>query len=86
MQIWEAVEKYLATVGEFGKPMALAQFGLPENDLVRMISAWDEDYGLNRHLELIPSTAENARDPKYLINGIPYAAILFRESIQDVFP
>ena len=84
MTLKAAVEKYLEIARQFGKPMPLAQFGLPHDELVAMLSAWEEDYHLNRHFELLPASQAGAGDPAYLINGVAYTTIVFRESIRDV--
>lgn len=88
MNLKAAVEKYLEVAREFGRPMPLAQFGLHKDELEAMVSAWDEDYHLHRHFELIPPSQAGAPspgdDPVYLINGVAYTAIVFQESIRDV--
>ena len=84
MDLQAAVGKYLEVVHEFGQPMALSSFGLPAAELVAMIAAWDEDYHLHRHFELLPSSQMTAGQPAYSINGTAYSAILFRDSICDV--
>ena len=84
MNLKAAVQKYLEVAREFGQPMRLADFGLPSAELVAMVAAWDEDYHLHAHFELIPSSWINASDPAFPVNGVAYTAILFRESIRDV--
>ena len=89
MELKAAVERYLEIVKEFDRPMTLSRFGLRNEDLEAMVSAWDEDYHLHRHFELIassiapPGIGEDAT--VYLINGLPYSAIVFKESIRHVF-
>ena len=84
MTLKAAVEKYLEVAREFGNPMPLTQFRLPQDELVAMVSAWEEDYHLHRHFELLPASRAGAGDPAYLINGVAYTVIVFRESIRDV--
>ena len=84
MDLQAAVGKYLEVVHEFGQPMALYGFGLPAAELVAMIAAWEEDYHLHRHFELLPSSQVAAGQPTYLINGTAYSTILFRDTIRDV--
>ena len=89
MELKAAVERYLEVVKEFDRPMPLSRFGLSNEELGAMVSAWDEDYHLHRHFELIspsmasPGMREDAT--LYLINGLPYSAIVFKESIRHVF-
>ena len=89
MELKAAVERYLDVVKEFDLPMPLSRFGLSKEELVAMVSAWDEDYHLHRHFELIsPSIAPpgvREGDTRYLINGVSYSAIVFKESIRNVF-
>lgn len=54
MNLKTAVEKYLA-VTQFGQPMPLTAFGLDRNATEAMLAAWEEDYQLHRHMELIPA-------------------------------
>ncbi len=84
MDLQAVVGKYLEVVHEFGRPMALADFGLPAAELVALIAAWDEDYHLHRHFELLPSSQIEAGQPAYWINGTAYSAIFFRDTIRDV--
>ena len=89
MELKAAVEKYLGVVKEFGRPMPLASFGLPRKELEAMVSAWEEDYHLHRHFELIPPAtpmpdSREAGDT-YVIRGITFCAIVFKESIRHAF-
>ena len=88
MDLKDAVEKYLETVKEFRQPMPMSHFGLSRKETEAMISAWDEDYHLHRHFELIPPAAAQQAAPEaastYLINGLPYSSIVFKESIRHV--
>ena len=88
MDLRAAVEKYREVVREFGRPMPLAQFGLPQEVIEAMVSAWDEDYHLHAHFELIPAASAAGSPEKetvYRINGRAYTAIVFRPSIRHVF-
>ena len=89
MELKAAVERYLDVVKEFDLPMPLSRLGLSNEELEAMVSAWDEDYHLHRHFELIsPSIAPpgiGVDATVYLINGLPYSAIVFKESIRHVF-
>jgi hypothetical protein len=83
MKLSVAVEKYLAVAGQFGESMLLADFGLPRGKLEAMLSAWDEDYHLHRHFELVPSSWMLEREQAYSVNGALYSAIIFRETIRE---
>ena len=86
MDLKAAVERYLDVVKEFQRPMPLSAFGLPKEEVEAMVSAWEEDYQVHRHLELIPASAAGQNTPVYRIGGLLYTAIVFRESIRHVLP
>lgn len=87
MNLRAAVEKYREVVGEFGQPMPLTEFGLSREATEAMVSAWEEDYQLHRHLELIPASGgrpESAAESSYIVGGLAYTGVVFRSSIRDV--
>jgi hypothetical protein len=87
MDLKTAVEKYLEVVGEFSRPMPLTEFGLSREETVAMVSAWEEDYQLHRHLELIPASEDPSgatSESAYVVAGLAYTAVVFRSSIRDV--
>ena len=96
MNLNEAVQKYLAVTGEFGQPMPLTAFGLDRDATEAMLAAWEEDYQLHRHLELIPAgpggeagegregPLETAAQTRYFVGGIAYTGVVFRASIRGV--
>lgn len=89
MNLKAAVEKYLAVAGAFGRPMPLSEFGLDRKTTEAMLAAWEEDYQLHRHLELIPAspgipTGEDLQQMSYFIGGIAYTGLVFRESVRSV--
>lgn len=86
MELKAAVERYLEVVKEFRRPMPLSAFGLPKEEVEAMVSAWEEDYQVHRHLELIPASTTDQNTPVYRIGGLLYTAIVFRESIRHVLP
>lgn len=84
MDLRTAVERYLEVVQEFSRPMPLSQFKLPKEEIEAVLSAWEEDYQLHRHYELIPALGAEKNTPIYFIGNFPYTAIVFRESIRYV--
>ena len=96
MNLKAAVEKYLAVTGEFEQPMPLTAFGLDQNRTEAMLAAWEEDYQLHRHMELIPAgpmspgregregPEETAARTSYDVGGIAYTGVVFRASIRAV--
>ncbi|MGH9782859.1 MAG: hypothetical protein ACRD88_01630 [Terriglobia bacterium] len=87
MDLKAAVARYLEVVGEFGRHMPLAEFGLSREQTEAMVSAWEEDYQLHRHLELIPATggpAGQTPEIAFVVAGLAYRAVVFRASIRAV--
>ena len=87
MNLKSAVRKYLEVVGEFGRPMSLTEFGLSREATEAMLAAWEEDYQLHRHLELIPASdgpPGPVTEGTYLVGGLAYTGVVFRASIRDV--
>jgi len=87
MDLKAAVAKYLEVVGEFGRPMPLNQFGLAREATEAMVEAWEEDYQLHRHLELIPASggaSGQTSESAYVVAGRAYTAVVLRSSIRDV--
>ena len=88
MELKEAVAKYLSVVKDFDRPMSLSQFGLAQEDLEAMLSAWEEDYHLHRHFDLLDSSSIPAGAPgeirEYSVNGLIIVAIVFHQSISHV--
>jgi hypothetical protein len=87
MDLKAAVTKYLEVVGEFGRPMPLTEFGLSREATEAMVSAWEEDYQLHRHLELIPVSggpAGETSESAFVVAGLAYSAVVFRSSIRSV--
>ena len=48
MNLRDLVNKYLAVAGGYGRPAALAEFGLDRAETERLFSTFDEDYHLSR--------------------------------------
>ena len=87
MNLNAAVQKYLAVTGEFGQPMPLTAFGLDREQTEAMLAAWEEDYQLHRHMELIPAGPEGEKptaQTSYVVGGIEYIGVVFRASIRNV--
>ena len=88
MNLKAVVEKYLAVTGGFGRPMPLAAFGLDRNQTEAMMAAWEEDYQLHRHLELVPADTAGdespEKDARYVAGGIAYTHVVMRAAILTV--
>ena len=84
MDLKAVVDRYLQEIGAFGEPMPLGRFGLAHDEVETLLSAWEDDYHLSRHFELVPASGMSGAAPAYRINGALYTAIVFRETIRDV--
>jgi len=87
MNLNAAVQKYLAVTGAFGQPMPLTAFGLDREQTEAMLAAWEEDYQLHRHMELISAKEgplEASTPARYFVGGIAYTGVVMQESIRTV--
>ena len=78
MSLKEAVEKYLAIAGAYGRPVGIAQFGLPPADAEKLFSALDEDYHISRYFDFSNQDGES-----FNINGFPQTHISIDAEIQS---
>ena len=79
MRLREAVEKYLALAGAYGRPVAIVQFGLSRADAEKLFGAFDEDYHISRYLHF-----SQVSGPAYTINGFDQTHISIDAEIQSV--
>jgi hypothetical protein len=78
MSLKEAVEKYLAVAGGYGRPVAISQFGLSRADAEKLFSALDEDYHISRYFDFSNQDGES-----FNINGFPQTHISIGAEIQS---
>ncbi len=79
MQLREAVEKYLAASGGYGKPAPLASFGLSLQETERVFSVFDEDYHISRFFHF-----DNRTGQAYQINGFPQTHVSIDAEIKSI--
>jgi hypothetical protein len=88
MTLAEGVKKYLELAGGYGRPVALVHFGLSKDETVKLFSAWDEDYQINRYMLLTLAASEEptrARKAEvYVINGFKCSHVSFQSGIQQL--
>ncbi|MFZ0738998.1 MAG: hypothetical protein WCA98_08025 [Candidatus Acidiferrales bacterium] len=77
MRLREAVEKYLAIAGGYGRAIALGAFGLSRPDTESLFSAFDEDYHISRFFHF-----SNEAGDRYSINGFPQTHVSIDADIQ----
>jgi hypothetical protein len=75
----EMVERYLALSGGFGRPLALSEFPLNEEQVVRLFSSFDEDYHISRFFHFSKSNARN-----YLIGGENVSNVSIDQAIEEI--
>jgi hypothetical protein len=78
MRLREAVEKYLALGGGYGRPVAIAQFGLSRADSEKLFGAFDEDYHISRYFHF-----SNEAGEAFDINGFPQTHFSVDSEIQS---
>lgn len=79
MRLREAVEKYLALAGGYGRPLAISQFGLPRPEAEKLFGAFDEDYHISRYFHF-----SQVSGPGYRIDGFEQTHISIDEEIQSI--
>lgn len=78
MTLREVVDKYLATAGGYGKPVALASLGLSCEETERTFSLYDEDYNISRFFHFQCAAGAN-----YQISGFPQTHVSIDAEIQS---
>lgn len=100
MSLRELVDRYTQLSGSFGRPVALASFGLDHRETERLFSAYDEDYHISRFFQFTrrPESGKNdgsrtRRGSKsggrgtaevYSINGIPATHVALDAEIVSI--
>jgi hypothetical protein len=81
----DVIEKYRHLAGGFGRPLALAAFGLSPEETERVFGIFDEDYHISRffHFSLQPAAAERS-SPNYRINGFPQSHVALDSEIESI--
>ncbi len=78
MRLREMVEKYLQLGGGYGRPVALAAFGLEPAEAERLFGDLDEDYHISRFFHFSRETGES-----FSINGFPQTHVTIDGEIQE---
>ena len=77
MNLRELAEKYLAIAGGYGRPVALAEFGLDRAQTERLFSAFDEDYHISRFFHFTKGSGT-----AYRINGFRHTHVSLDAEIE----
>lgn len=81
----DIIEKYRQLAGGFGRPLALAAFGLSAEETERVFGIFDEDYHISRffHFSLQPAAAGHAGQ-SYRINGFLQSHVALDAEIESI--
>ena len=79
MNLSEVVKKYLVISGGYGRPAALADFGLDRAQTESVFGTFDEDYHISRYFHFTRATGT-----RYSINGFDHTHVSIDAEIQDV--
>lgn len=77
MRLREAVDKYKAMAGGYGRPLALAAFGLSRPETEKMFGAFDEDYQISRFFHFSSEAGET-----FTIDGYPQTHVTIDAEIE----
>lgn len=75
----ELVERYIALAGGFGQPIPLSNFPLGDDEMARLLSAFDEDYHISRYLHF-----SNVSGTPYRISGEAATHLSIDASIREI--
>jgi len=79
MTLQDAVERYLAHAGEYGKVVPLSVFGLPRKETETVLAVFDEDYHISRYFHL-----RNDSGDRYDVNGFPQTHVSIDAEIATI--
>ena len=79
MRLRELVDKYLALAGEFGRAVALEQFGLSREATEQLFGFLDEDYHISRYFHWRNDSGES-----YDVNGFPQTHVAIDAEIAAI--
>jgi hypothetical protein len=75
----ELVDRYRSLAGDFGKPVALAAFGLSAADTQRLFSGYDQDYHISRFFHF-----SETHGTRYSIDGVPATHVAIDAEIKAI--
>lgn len=79
MSLKDLVAKYLALGGGYGRPVALAAFGLDRREAEHVFGLYDEDYNISRYFFFTRGEGE-----AYEINGFEQTHVTIDAEIASV--
>jgi hypothetical protein len=79
MTLREAIDKYLASAGGYGKSVAIGALSPNHEEVERSFSLFDEDYHISRFIHMRNDSGE-----KFQINGFPQTHVSIDAEIQTI--
>ena len=79
MSLKDLVAKYLKLGGGYGRPVALAAFGLDRREAERLFGLYDEDYNISRYFHFSGGEGET-----YNINGFTHTHVTIDAEIASI--
>ena len=79
MSLKDLVAKYLKLGGGYGRPVALAAFGLDRREAERLFGLYDEDYNISRYFRFSDGEGET-----YNINGFTHTHVTIDAEIASI--
>jgi len=79
MPLRELVRLYLDHTGEYGKAVALLDFGLSKAGVERIFSGYDEDYHISRFFHFT-----EAQGQTFMIDGVPATHVSIDAEIETI--
>jgi hypothetical protein len=79
LNLREAIQRYLAASGGYGRPAALSALGLTPQQIEKIFGALDEDYHISRFLHFQCAAGAN-----FNISGFPQTHVSIDSEIQTV--
>lgn len=79
----DVVQRYRELAGGFARPLALAAFGLSQQQTERVFGIFDEDYHISRFFHFSVQPADGSA-PSYRINGFPQSHVAIDAEIESI--
>ncbi len=83
MDLRGVVERYEQLAMQFGKPVALAGFGLNQAETEKVFSVFDEDYHISRYFHFSDEQGAGGGAMVYSINGFGQTHVSIDAEIKE---
>jgi hypothetical protein len=79
MELKEIIQKYLAAAGGYGRSVALAELGLPREEIEDVFGSFDQDYHISRFFHFACATGAS-----FQISGFPQTHVSIDAGIESL--